>query len=53
MSSWYGTCYAQGQLYLYLFTDSAKKKLAQCKQKWLEHVHRMEDMSYPKQLFEY
>jgi hypothetical protein len=25
--------------------DSVKKKLAQCKEKWLNHVSRMEDIS--------
>jgi len=36
-----------------LKVDSAEKKLAQCTQKWLNHVSRMEDIRYPKQLLDY
>jgi hypothetical protein len=32
---------------------SQKKKLAQYKEEWLNHVTRMEDIRYPKQLLEY
>jgi len=30
-----------------------KKDLAQYKQKWLKHVSRVEDITYPKQIFDY
>jgi hypothetical protein len=33
--------------------DPIKKKLAQYKQKLLNHVSRMEDIRYPKQLLDY
>jgi hypothetical protein len=32
--------------------DSVEKKLAQCEQKWLNHVSRMEDIRYPKHLLD-
>jgi hypothetical protein len=34
-----------------LKVDPIEKKLAQYKQKWLNHVRRMKDIRYPKQLF--
>jgi hypothetical protein len=36
-----------------LTSDPAKKKLTQCKQKWLYLVSRMEDIRYPKHLLDY
>jgi hypothetical protein len=36
-----------------LTVSSVQKKLAQCKQKWLKYVSRMEDIRYPKQVLRY
>jgi hypothetical protein len=36
-----------------LRVDPVKKKLAQCKQKCLNHVSRMEDIRYPKEIPDY
>jgi len=36
-----------------LKVDPVEKKLAQYKQKWLNHVSRMEDTGYQKRLFDY
>jgi len=33
--------------------DPVKMKLAQYKQKWLNHIKRMEDIRYPKQFLDY
>jgi len=33
--------------------DSMEKKLAECQQKCLNHVNRMEDIRHPKQLLDY
>jgi len=33
--------------------DTVKNKLAQYKQKWLNHFSRMEDIRYPKQLHDH
>jgi hypothetical protein len=35
------------------FKVNPAEKLAQYKQKWLNHVSRMEDIRYPKQLLDY
>jgi hypothetical protein len=36
-----------------LGADPVQKSLAQYKQKYLNHVSRMEDVTYPKQLLDY
>jgi hypothetical protein len=33
--------------------DPVEKELAQYKQKWLNHISRMEDIRHPKQLLDY
>jgi hypothetical protein len=33
--------------------DTVEKKLAQYKQNWLNHISKMEDVRYPKQLLDY
>jgi hypothetical protein len=36
-----------------LNADPVENKLAQRKQKWLNHVNKTEDIRYPKQLLHY
>jgi hypothetical protein len=45
--------YERNEDVLELTADQVRKKLAQYKQKWFNHVSRMEDIRYPKQLLDY
>jgi hypothetical protein len=40
-------------IFLELNTDPVKQKLEQYKQKWFNHVSRIEDIRYPQQLLDY